>query len=150
MLRSWLVVPIKRARYVRARDEGCLTATALPRPQLLDDYLLKIEEWMEASKGKIRADVAHDKLGMGFTVQRLDRVGRVAMSHRRVAGGGRTRGQHVPRRPDTAGAGQARAALLARTGLAPEVVMALLTDDPCGQCSSQGPCLCHGPGCRSW
>ena len=56
------------ARYVRARDAGCLTATALPRPQLIDDFLPKVEQWMENSKGKIRADVAHEKLvAMGFT-----------------------------------------------------------------------------------
>ena len=31
-------------------------------------FLPKVEEWMEQSKGKIRADVAHDKLvAMGFT-----------------------------------------------------------------------------------
>ena len=56
------------ARYVRARDAGCLGATALPRPQLVDDFLPKIEAWMEKSKGKIRADKAHEKLVlMGFT-----------------------------------------------------------------------------------
>ena len=56
------------ARYVAARDAGCLSATALARPQLIDDFLPKVEEWMESSKGKVRADVAHDKLlVMGFT-----------------------------------------------------------------------------------
>ena len=56
------------ARYVKARDAGCLSATGLPRPQLIDDFLPKVEQWMESSKGKIRADVAHDKLlAMGFT-----------------------------------------------------------------------------------
>jgi len=35
---------------------------------LVDEFLPKIEEWVEQSKGKIRADVAHDKLeAMGFT-----------------------------------------------------------------------------------
>ena len=29
---------------------------------LIDEFLPKLEEWMEHSKGKIRADVAHDKL----------------------------------------------------------------------------------------
>ena len=38
------------------------------RPQLIDEFLPKVEEWMEHSKGKIRADVAHEKLlAMGFT-----------------------------------------------------------------------------------
>jgi hypothetical protein len=35
---------------------------------MIDEFLPKIEEWVEQSKGKIRADVAHDKLlAMGFT-----------------------------------------------------------------------------------
>src|SRR5665811_1429313 len=37
------------------------------RPRLIDEYLPKVEEWVETSKGKIRADIAHDKLmAMGF------------------------------------------------------------------------------------
>ncbi len=49
------------------RDAGELTATAVRRPQLIDEFLPKLEEWMEASKGKNRADVAHDKLvAMGY------------------------------------------------------------------------------------
>lgn len=35
---------------------------AAVRPQLIDKYLSKVEEWVERSHGKIRADVAHDKL----------------------------------------------------------------------------------------
>ena len=31
-------------------------------PQLIDEFLPKLEEWIERSKGKLRADVAHDKL----------------------------------------------------------------------------------------
>ena len=35
---------------------------------LIDPYLDKVEEWVESSKGKIRADVAHDKLVvLGYT-----------------------------------------------------------------------------------
>ena len=38
------------------------------RPRLIDEFLPKIEEWVEQSKGKIRADVAHEKLvALGFT-----------------------------------------------------------------------------------
>ena len=34
---------------------------------LIDEFLDKLEEWVERSQGKIRADVAHDKLvAMGF------------------------------------------------------------------------------------
>jgi hypothetical protein len=50
------------AHWVARRDAGELTATAVRRDQLIDPFLAKLEEWMEASKGKVRADVAHDKL----------------------------------------------------------------------------------------
>ena len=50
------------AHWVARRDAGELTATPVRRPQLIDEFLAKVEEWMEASNGKIRADVAHDKL----------------------------------------------------------------------------------------
>jgi len=54
------------ARVVAERDAG----GAVPRsrrPRLVDEFLPKIEEWVEKSNGKIRADVAHDKLvAMGF------------------------------------------------------------------------------------
>lgn len=33
-----------------------------PRPQLIDPYLAKVEEWVDQSKGKIRGDRAHEKL----------------------------------------------------------------------------------------
>ncbi|MGH9231515.1 MAG: IS21 family transposase, partial [Acidimicrobiales bacterium] len=56
------------AHWVARRDAGELTATPVRRPQLIDEFLAKLEEWMEASHGKIRADVAHDKLsGLGYT-----------------------------------------------------------------------------------
>jgi transposase len=55
------------ARYVAARDGGVLSEQVAVRPQLIDEYLPKIEEWVERSKGKVRADVAHDKLvALGF------------------------------------------------------------------------------------
>lgn len=41
---------------------------AAARPQLIDEYLPKIEEWVERSSGKVRADVAHEKLlALGYT-----------------------------------------------------------------------------------
>ena len=56
------------ARYVSLRDAGGLIDQPAARPQLIDPYLPKVEEWVEKSKGKIRADVAHRKLtGLGFT-----------------------------------------------------------------------------------
>src|SRR5659263_540161 len=49
-------------RYVAARDAGGLSDRQAPRPQLIDEHLAKLEEWVERSKGKVRADVTHDKL----------------------------------------------------------------------------------------
>jgi transposase len=50
------------ASYVVARDAGGLSDRAAARPQLIDEYLDKVEEWVEQSRGKIRADKAHHKL----------------------------------------------------------------------------------------
>jgi hypothetical protein len=56
------------AKHVAARDAGMLTDQAATRPMLIDEFLPKLEEWMEHSKGKIRADVAHDKLlALGYS-----------------------------------------------------------------------------------
>jgi len=56
------------AGHVAARDAGGLTDQVAARPQLIDDFLPKLEEWMEHSKGRIRADVVHDKLlGLGYS-----------------------------------------------------------------------------------
>lgn len=54
------------ALWVAKRDEGGVEAPAR-REQLIDPFLAKVEEWVDASHGKIRADVAHDKLvALGF------------------------------------------------------------------------------------
>lgn len=57
-------------RYVEARSDklgGPPSGTAR-RPQLIDDYLDKVEEWVERSKGKVRADRVHQKLEwLGYT-----------------------------------------------------------------------------------
>jgi transposase len=50
------------ARHVAARDAGRPIAEPAARPRATDAFLPKIEEWVEASKGRIRADVAHGKL----------------------------------------------------------------------------------------
>lgn len=50
------------ARHVAARDAGRPIAEPVYRGRVTDEFLPKIEEWVEASKGKIRADKAHDKL----------------------------------------------------------------------------------------
>lgn len=47
---------------VAKRDAGTLNAIPARRDLLIDPFLPKLEEWTEQSKGKVRADVAHDKL----------------------------------------------------------------------------------------
>jgi len=56
------------ARYVRAREQGRLVpGRAAPRHGVIEQFLPKLEELVERSKGKIRADVAHDKItAMGY------------------------------------------------------------------------------------
>ena len=48
--------------YVRAREEQRLTADVVRRAMLIAPFLAKVEEWVERSRGKLRADVAHRKL----------------------------------------------------------------------------------------
>ena len=56
------------AHWVGARAEGRLDGQAAPRPAIIDPYLDKVEEWVERSRAKVRADVAHDKLvALGYT-----------------------------------------------------------------------------------
>jgi hypothetical protein len=56
------------ARYVRARDAGGLKTTPVQREQLINPFREKIEEWVDASRGRMRADVAQRKLeAMGYT-----------------------------------------------------------------------------------
>jgi hypothetical protein len=50
------------ARYVAAREAGTLTANPATRAMVVDPWRAKLEEWVERSRGKLRADVAHDKL----------------------------------------------------------------------------------------
>ena len=65
------------AHWVARRDAGELTATAVRRPQLIDEFLPKVEEWMQASNGRIRADVAHDKLrALGYRARSAPPAGR--------------------------------------------------------------------------
>ena len=56
------------AHYVERREVGGISDRPVLRPQLIDEYLPKVEEWMERSRGKIRADKAHEKLvALGYT-----------------------------------------------------------------------------------
>ncbi len=50
------------ARHVAARDAGRPIAEPAARDRVTDPFLPKIEEWVEGSKGRIRADKAHEKL----------------------------------------------------------------------------------------
>ncbi|MFI7065309.1 IS21 family transposase [Kribbella sp. NPDC050124] len=55
-------------RYVAARDEGRPVTWPGRRPRIIDPYLAKIEEWVDRSEGKVRADVVHERLqAVGFT-----------------------------------------------------------------------------------
>ena len=55
-------------RYVAARDQGRPVTGAGRRPRMLDEYMPKIEEWVERGNGKVRADIVHERLvAMGFT-----------------------------------------------------------------------------------
>ena len=54
-------------RYVDLREAGLDPFQRTRRARLIDPYLEKVEELVERSKGKIRADVTHDRLrAMGF------------------------------------------------------------------------------------
>ncbi len=55
------------AHYVALREAGHVPGGRARRATSLDELLPKIEEWVERSKGAIRADVVHQKLAaMGF------------------------------------------------------------------------------------
>jgi transposase len=77
------------AHWVAKRDAGELTTPGEPvrRERIIDPFLPKIEEWVERSDGKVRADVTFDKLkGLGFegserTARRA--VAEVKANHRR-------------------------------------------------------------------
>jgi len=49
-------------RYVAVREAGGQLDMAAVRPQLIDEFLPKVQEWVKHSRGKIRADKAHEKL----------------------------------------------------------------------------------------
>lgn len=56
------------AAHLRARDSGLPVPVPVRRPRATDEFLPKIEEWVEQSKGKIRGDKAHKRLrALGFT-----------------------------------------------------------------------------------
>jgi transposase len=55
------------ARYVTLRDAGADPTAPPRRPREVDPFLAKVEELVDRSQGKIRADVVHDRLAaMGY------------------------------------------------------------------------------------
>jgi hypothetical protein len=76
--------------YVELREAGGLSDRAAPRPQLIDPFLPKVEEWVERSNGRVRADVAHRKLlALGYrgserTTRRAVRASKTAFKAGRV------------------------------------------------------------------
>ena len=74
------------ARYVAAREAGGQLERAAARPQLIDEFVPKVQEWVKNSRGKIRADKAHEKLlAMGYegserTTRRAVRDAKVAFN----------------------------------------------------------------------
>lgn len=69
------------ADWVAKRNAGLLPVPGeiVERPKLIDEFLPKLEEWVERSHGKIRADVAFDKLvALGFAGS--DRTARRAVA----------------------------------------------------------------------
>lgn len=67
------------ARYAARRDAGGEVSSPRRRPRAIDAFLPKIEELVEKSEGKVRADVVHRRLvAMGFTG--VDRTTRRAVA----------------------------------------------------------------------
>ncbi|MEX2501244.1 MAG: IS21 family transposase, partial [Trueperaceae bacterium] len=67
-------------KYVQLRSAGRSVLQRPERTKAIDWFLDKVEEWVERSEGKIRADRSHEKLvAMGYTGS--DRTTRRAVSH---------------------------------------------------------------------
>ncbi|MDA8333069.1 MAG: hypothetical protein M0027_18025 [Candidatus Dormibacteraeota bacterium] len=84
--------PTAVARYVALREVGLPPSRKLRRAGLMDGYMEKVEEWVNASRGKVRADVVFSQLqamecrGSERTVRRAVRVATEAygQGHRRL------------------------------------------------------------------
>ncbi|MGH2902114.1 MAG: IS21 family transposase [Solirubrobacteraceae bacterium] len=73
------------AHWVRAREEagGGLPASSRARPRV-DEFAGKIDEWVERSRGRVRADKAHERLvAMGYMGSERTTRRAVARSKRR-------------------------------------------------------------------
>jgi transposase len=77
-------------RYVRLRAHGRPLEEPIRRNRLADPYLAKVEEWVERSTGKVRADIVHDKLrALGFAGSERTTRRAVARAKREYAAGHR-------------------------------------------------------------
>jgi transposase len=53
--------------WVAARDRGLAVGESARRERVIDPFLAKVEEWVDRSKGQVRADVVHERLvAVGF------------------------------------------------------------------------------------
>lgn len=79
------------ARCVAARDVGRVMSGPAAREHLVDPFLEKIEEWVERSRGKVRGDIAHERLAaLGYTgSERTTRRAVAAVKRQRTLGSGR-------------------------------------------------------------
>ena len=56
------------ARCIAARDAGRGAAEPAEREHVADAFVAKIEEWVERSRGRVRGNIAHDRLtALGYT-----------------------------------------------------------------------------------
>jgi transposase len=93
------VDPKTVARYVAVRDAGGNPVEPAPRAKLIDPFLEKIEELVERSHGKVRADVVHDDhvVPMGFAGdERTTRRAVAAAKAKYAAGHRRTYRPWIP------------------------------------------------------
>ena len=75
------------ARYVALRDAGADPLEAERRPRSVDAFLAKVEELVDRSNGRIRADVVHRKLtAMGYGGSERTTRRAVAEAEGRLAG----------------------------------------------------------------
>ncbi|MGI9002158.1 MAG: hypothetical protein ACR2GH_10870 [Pseudonocardia sp.] len=88
------------AHWVGKCDAGTLVAGgSARRPGVIDEFLPKLEELVERSTGKIRADVAHDEIvAMGFVGS--DRTTRCAVAEVKKAWWAGRRRVHRPWIPE--------------------------------------------------
>ena len=83
------------ARYVAVRDAGGDPLAKTCRPRLIDAFMQKIEERVDRSKGKIRADMAHRELAaMGY--RGSERTTRRAVAEAKAAWRAGTRRRYRP------------------------------------------------------